>query len=255
MSRRRFYASPDDIDGSTVKLSPDETHHLTRVLRLGFGEEVFAFDGRGREYRCSFAALEHGCARLEISEELLDEVEPAVHITLAQALAKGEKFDFIVQKATELGVSVVVPLATAHADVKLSDERSEKRLDRWRRISLEALKQCGRRRLVEIAPPVALKDFLESGAGASYSRFPPVLLVFSERGGTSITEALARRVDNSAVVAMVGPEGGWSDEELTLLDGRGARAVTLGPRVLRAETAAVVAVTLIQHILGDLSSE
>jgi 16S rRNA (uracil1498-N3)-methyltransferase len=259
MSRRRFYATPDEIDGSTIKLSPAETHHLTRVLRLGFGEEVFVFDGCGREYRCGFAALERSCARLEISEELLDEVESAVHITLAQALAKGEKFDFIIQKATELGVSAVVPLATAHADVKLSDERSEKRLDRWRRISLEALKQCGRRRLVRIAPPVALKDFLGTvqtrDAGASDSRFPRALLVFSERGGASITEALAHTVDKSAVVAMVGPEGGWSDEELTILDERGARAVTLGPRVLRAETAAVVAVTLIQHILGDLSSE
>jgi 16S rRNA (uracil1498-N3)-methyltransferase len=259
MSRRRFYASPDEIEGSTVKLSPDETHHLTRVLRLGLGEEVFVFDGSGREYRCSYSALEHGRARLEISEELLDEVEPVVHIMLAQALAKGEKFDFIVQKATELGVSAIVPLATAHADVKLSDERSEKRLDRWRRISLEAMKQCGRRRLVRIAPPVALKDFLGTlqtrDAGASDSRFLRSLLVFSERGGASITEALACVADSSAVVALVGPEGGWSDEELMLLSERGARAVTLGPRVLRAETAAVVAVTLIQHILGDLSSE
>ena len=255
MSRRRFYASPDEIEGATIKLSPDETHHLTRVLRLGFGEEVFAFDGCGREYRCSFAALEHGRARLEVSEELLDEVESAVHITLAQALAKGEKFDFIVQKATELGVSAIVPLATAHADVKLSDERSEKRLDRWRRISLEAMKQCGRRRIVRIAPPVALKDFLEPEAGASDSRFPRMLMVFSERGGVTIKEALACAVDSSTVVAMVGPEGGWSDEELMILDERGVRAVTLGPRVLRAETAAVVAVTLIQHILGDLSSE
>jgi 16S rRNA (uracil1498-N3)-methyltransferase len=259
MSRRRFYASPDEIDGSTIKLTRDETHHLTRVLRLSFGEEVFVFDGRGREYRCSFVALELSCARLEISEALLDKVEPAIHITLAQALAKGEKFDLIIQKATELGVSAIAPLATVHADVKLSDERSEKRLERWRRISLEAMKQCGRRRLVDIAPPVTLKDFLDpvrsQDAGAFGLSLLRTLLVFSERGGACITDVLARRVDNRAVVALVGPEGGWSDEELTLLDERGARAVTLGPRVLRTETAAVVAVTLIQHILGDLSSE
>ncbi|HVG18462.1 MAG TPA: 16S rRNA (uracil(1498)-N(3))-methyltransferase [Blastocatellia bacterium] len=259
MPRRRFYASPDEISGSAIRLSRDETHHLTRVLRLGFGEEVFVFDGCGREYRCSFAALEHGRARLEVSETLLDRVEPSTHITLAQALAKGEKFDFIVQKATELGVSAIAPLATAHADVKLSDERSEKRLERWRRISLEAMKQCGRRRVVEIAPPVALKDFLDAvrarDAGASDSGFARTLLVFSERGGAAIADALPRPADNSEVIALVGPEGGWGDEELTLLDERGARAVTLGPRVLRAETAAVVAVTLIQHILGDLSSE
>ncbi|HEX8088862.1 MAG TPA: RsmE family RNA methyltransferase, partial [Blastocatellia bacterium] len=162
MSRRRFYASPDEINGSTVKLSRDETHHLTRVLRLNLGAEVFVFDGRGREYRCSFLALEHSRARLEISDTLLDKVEPAVHVTLAQALAKGEKFDFIVQKATELGASAIAPLVTARTDVKLSDERSEKRLDRWRRISLEAMKQCGRRRLVEIESPLTLKDFLDA---------------------------------------------------------------------------------------------
>jgi 16S rRNA (uracil1498-N3)-methyltransferase len=259
MSRRRFYAPPDEIDGPTIKLSRDETHHLTRVLRLSFGEEVFVFDGRGSEYRCSFVALEHSCARLEVSEMLRDRVETATHITLAQALAKGEKFDFIVQKATELGVSAIAPLVTAHAEVKLSDERSEKRLERWRRISLEAMKQCGRRRLVDIAPPVTLKDFLDpvraQGADVSDSIRERALLVFSERGGACITEVIARSADSSAVVALVGPEGGWSDEELTLLDERGARAVTLGPRVLRTETAAVVAVTLIQHILGDLSSE
>jgi 16S rRNA (uracil1498-N3)-methyltransferase len=259
MARRRFYASPDEINGSAIRLSRDESHHLTRVLRLNVGEEVFVFDGCGREYRCSFIAFEHSCARLEISETLFDKSESMINITLAQALAKGEKFDLIVQKATELGASAIVPLVTAHTDVKLSDERSEKRLERWRRISLEAMKQCGRRRLVEIAPPLTLKEYLDvfqaQDTAPSDLKIPRTLLIFSERGGTSITDALARSVDKSAIIALIGPEGGWSDEELALLDERGARAVTLGPRVMRTETAAVVAVTLIQHILGDLSSE
>src|ERR1044072_2181634 len=180
MSRRRFYATPDTIDGSTINLSRDETHHLTRVLRLRPGSEVFVFDGCGNEYRCSFLTVKENRARLEISEALSDEVDSSVHVTLAHGLAKGEKFDFIVQKATELGVSNIAPLVTDHADVKLSDEKSEKRLDRWRRISLEALKQCGRRRLVEIEPPVALRDFL------NVARTQNAALVFSERGGVSI---------------------------------------------------------------------
>ena len=249
MSRRRFYATPDTIDGSTINLSHDETHHLTRVLRLRPGSEVFVFDGCGKEYRCSFLTVKENRARLEISEALSDEVESSVHVTLAHGLAKGEKFDFIVQKATELGVSNIAPLVTDHADVRLSDEKSEKRLDRWRRISLEALKQCGRRRLVEIEPPVALKDFL------NVDRTRNTALVFSERGGVSIADALSRAVDKTTVTALVGPEGGWSDEELTLLDERQAIAVTLGPRILRTETAAIVALTLIQHVLGDLSSK
>jgi 16S rRNA (uracil1498-N3)-methyltransferase len=249
MSRRRFYATPDAISGSTINLSRDETHHLTRVLRLRPGSEVFVFDGCGKEYRCSFLTVKDNRARIEICEALSDEVDSSIHITLAHGLAKGEKFDFVIQKATELGVSNIVPLVTDNADVKLSDEKSEKRLERWQRISLEALKQCGRRRLVEIERPVTLKDFL------CVAQTEDAVLVFSERGGVSITNALARSSDKKAIAALVGPEGGWSDEELTLLDERRAIAVTLGPRILRTETAAVVAVTLIQHILGDLSSE
>lgn len=259
MSRRRFYATPDTINGSTINLSHEETHHLTRVLRLKSGSEVFVFDGCGNEYRCSFLKVKENRARLDIVDALSDEVDSSIHITLAHGIARGEKFDFIVQKATELGASNIVPLVTDHADVKLSDEKSEKRLERWRRISLEALKQCGRRRLVEISPPVTLKDFLNitqaQNSGIADSNPSRALLVFSERGGVSITAALSRSADKSSVTAMVGPEGGWSDEELMLLDERRAIAVTLGPRILRTETAAVVALTLIQHILGDLSSK
>jgi 16S rRNA (uracil1498-N3)-methyltransferase len=131
--------------------------------------------------------------------------------------------------------------------VKLSDEKSEKRLERWRRISLEALKQSGRRRLVDINPPLAIIDLLERHA---VSR---TLLVFSERGGASIKGALSEAVDKKNVIALVGPEGGWSVDELNLLSERGAKAVTLGPRILRTETAAIVAIALIQHALGGMS--
>lgn len=248
MQRRRFYAAPDSIDGSTINLSTDETHHLARVLRLHPGDEAFAFDGCGQEYRCAFQAIKDNRARLEIIETLTDEVESPIRLTLAQAIAKGEKFDLVVQKATELGASCVIPLVTEHADVKLSDEKSEKRIERWRRISLEALKQCGRRRLVEIKPPLALKDLLETSANAG------TLLVFSERGGGAITTALSEAIDKKHVTAIIGPEGGWSADELALFDERGARSITLGPRTLRTETAAITALALIQHALGDLSA-
>jgi 16S rRNA (uracil1498-N3)-methyltransferase len=113
MPRRRFYATPDAISGSTINLSRDETHHLTRVLRLRPGSEVFVFDGCGKEYRCSFLTVKDNRARIEICEALSDEVDSSIHITLAHGLAKGEKFDFIIQKATELGVSNIVPLVTS----------------------------------------------------------------------------------------------------------------------------------------------
>jgi 16S rRNA (uracil1498-N3)-methyltransferase len=269
MQRRRFYTAPDAVSDSVIYLSSDESHHLARVLRLRGGDDAFAFDGCGREYRCRVASVDARGARLEIIEALADRVESPVALTLAQALTKGEKFDFIVQKATELGVRSIAPLITEQADVKLSDERAEKRAERWRRIALEALKQSGGRRLVDLQQPAALADFIASITGSERAAAepglaasekiapPPALLVFSERGGRSISEALSKvnytESVTESVVALIGPEGGWSDPELVLLESRGATFVTLGPRILRTETAALVAVTLIQHRLGDLS--
>jgi 16S rRNA (uracil1498-N3)-methyltransferase len=247
MSRRRFYAQPIDINGSLVSLSTEETHHLVHVLRLKPGDEVFVFDGCGNEYRCSFRAERRSRAELEVIELLSDAVESPVRLTLAQSLAKSDKFDLIVQKATELGVSRIIPLTTEHANVRLSRDQGDRRLDRWRRVSLGALKQCGRRRLVEIAAPMTVSKLTE----AEDSGF---LLVFSEKGGTSINAALRQAGTLTGLTALIGPEGGWSDAELTFLEGRGATAVSLGPRILRTETAAVVAITLIQHWIGDLSN-
>jgi 16S rRNA (uracil1498-N3)-methyltransferase len=251
MQRRRFYAPPGEITGSTILLPLDETHHLTRVLRLWPGDEVFVFDGCGREYKCRFTGIKSNRSRLEIIDALAERVESPLDLTLAQSLAKGEKFDLIVQKATELGIRRIIPLATERGDVRLADEKASKRLERWRRISLEALKQSGRRSLVEIVAPLALEDFLEAATKrdrAVNSR----MLAFSERGGSPVSDAVAGVEKGSAVIVLVGPEGGWSEEELARLDELGAKAVTIGPRVLRTETAAIVAVALLQHALGDL---
>lgn len=248
MSRRRFYASPDQITAACVKLSADEAHHLVRVLRLQTGDEVFVFDGIENEYRCRLVSAKGNRAELEIIERLADTVESPLRVTLAQAVAKGEKFDLIVQKATELGVSRIAPLLTEKTDVKLNGEQAEKRVERWRRISLESLKQSGRRRLVDIRPPATIAQFIDENSGSNS------LLVFSERGGVTLREALSTRSAHRPIAALVGPEGGWSDTELLLLEQRGAKAVTLGPRVLRTETAGIVALALLQHALGDLSN-
>jgi 16S rRNA (uracil1498-N3)-methyltransferase len=257
MQRRRFYASPQDINGTLVTLSRDETHHLRRVLRLKPGDDAFVFDGCGREYGCTVLKIEHDGARLEVIDELLDSVESPVRITLGQSLARGEKFDLIVQKATELGVSSIVPLLAEHADVKLTGERWEKRRERWQRISLEALKQCGRRRLVEIGNPLSVRQLLDIEAvrfrEQAFER--RAVLIFNEKGGAPVGAALARTADPSAVTVLVGPEGGWSADEFRLFEERGAKSVTLGPRTLRTETAAIVVMTLIQHALGDVSRE
>jgi len=256
MTRRRFYAPPEAFapDGSEVALSAEETRHLRDVLRVRAGEEVSVFDGEGREFACVVAGApargRGATARLEV----LKPAEPPspespLELTLAVALLKGEKFDLVVQKATELGASRVVPVATRRSDVRLRDARdAEARAERWRRLALEAAKQCGRARLPAVEGPAALGAFLSRPARGDELR-----LFFAERGGAPLAGPPGGGVESpAAVTALVGPEGGWDEEEISEAQARGWRAVTLGGRVLRAETAAIVVAALLQHLYGDL---
>lgn len=249
MSRRRFYAPSDDFapDRRTVTLSADEARHLREVLRLKPGDEVYVFDGAGREVACVVREVR----REQTLVEVLREVEPAraespFKLTLGLALLKGDKFDLVVQKATELGVSAIVPVATKLSDIKLrNDTDAEKRVIRWQRIALEAAKQSGRAVMPSVFSPEPLDKFLQ--------RDDERRLLFSERGGQSLL-ALSREqpAQLSAATVLVGPEGGLSDAEVSAAQARGWLLITLGGRVLRAETAAIAVTALLQHMYGDL---
>lgn len=244
MQRHRFHALTSQISDSGVTLDSDEAHHLARVLRLSAGDRVFVFDGEGSEWECEIAVVGKREASLTIIRQLTDEVESPLRLTLAQALVKGDKFDLVVQKATELGVTRIVPMITDHSDIKRAEERAGQKLDRWRRISLEALKQCGRRRLVEISEPISFADFCESSAAKN--------LIFSERGGRNLREIAASLNQPTQLSISIASEGGWSDAELQQAEKNNFVAVHLGQRILRTETAAIAAVTLAQHLFGDL---
>ncbi|MGH9850405.1 MAG: 16S rRNA (uracil(1498)-N(3))-methyltransferase [Blastocatellia bacterium] len=246
MQRHRFYAPPMQFTATTVSLDADEAHHLARALRLGEGDHVFVFDGEGLEWECEVARIGKREVELNLLRQLTDVVESPLDLTLAQALVKSDKFDWVVQKATELGVARIAPLITEHSDIRRAEERAGQKLQRWRRISLEALKQCGRRRLVEICEPVSFEDFCESG-GRSHC------LIFSERGGQSLREVSAKLPNVTQLSVCVAPEGGWSEREVEKAEANNFIAVCLGSRILRTETAAIAAVTLAQHLFGDLS--
>jgi 16S rRNA (uracil1498-N3)-methyltransferase len=245
MQRHRFYATPSSFTETSVRIDAEEAHHLTRVLRLSAGARVFVFDGEGAEYECEVAQVAKHEVDLNLQRRLDDVVESPLRLTLAQALIKGDKFDWVIQKTTELGVTRIVPLVTDHSDVKRAEERAGQRMQRWRRISLEALKQCGRRRLVEICEPASFEDFCESAAQDS-------CLIFSERGGESLAEASAKLRDVNQLSLCVASEGGWSEGELLKAASCGFIPVSLGSRILRTETAAIASVSLAQHIFGDL---
>ena len=243
MTRRRFHALPGAFNDQTVTLGVDEARHLRDVLRLKAGDEVYVFDGRGREFRCSVVNMSRHAAQLNIEAE----VEPAkpesqLQLNLCVALLKGEKFDLVVQKATELGVSKLTPLITRYADIHLRDESdATKRVSRWQRIALEAAKQSGRAFVPEISAPVAFDSVAVEGLG----------VMFSERDGEGL-ESLIEHAPTH-VTALVGSEGGWSDEEIESARARDFHVITLGGRILRAETAAITVAVLLQYLFGDLN--
>ena len=235
---RRFYAPPENIAADTVSLELEETRHLRDVLRLRVGDEVNVFDGGGREFHCLIAAVDKRGSTLKIIAETSPvSPESPFPITLAAAILKGDKFDLVIQKAVELGIAAVVPILTARGDVRPKD--MDKRLGRWRRIAMEATKQCGRARLMSIGEPVSFGSLIASAKDA---------VLFSERGGSDLSplETLKK------ITAFVGPEGGWDDSELDLARSSGAAIVTLGGRILRAETASISICTILQHRFGDL---
>lgn len=250
MTRRRFYAPPGafDANAKSVIVAGDESRHLRDVLRLARGDEVFVFDGQGKEYRCVVDEFERDSSRLSVIEE----VEPAssespLKLTLAVALLKGEKFDLVVQKVTELGVTRVVPVKTTRADVRLRDSAdAQKRVTRWRRIALEAAKQSGRAFVPEVTAPTDFAPLTADEQIAGTQR-----LMFSEKGGAPLPE-MHLKAQPATITALVGSEGGWSDEELDQAREAGWKIVTLGGRTMRAETAAIVVTALLQHLYGDL---
>lgn len=254
MTRRRFLATPAEFapDGSRVTLDGDEARHLRDVLRLGRGDEVFVFDGEGREFRCTVDEAGRNHATLTVNAEVKpSHPESTLQLTLAVALLKGEKFDMVVQKATELGATRIMPVVTKLADVRLRDERDgARRVARFRRIAIEACKQSGRARVPEIREPAQFHALITSKTTGEQEEWRAM---FSERDGTSLSDVIdAFEARPTSVTALIGSEGGWTDEEIASATDAGWSVITLGGRTLRAETAAITVTALLQHLFGDL---
>jgi 16S rRNA (uracil1498-N3)-methyltransferase len=246
MQRHRFYAPPELIAAASVTLAADEAHHLARVLRLAPGARVWVFDGAGREYECEVTRVGKNEVLLKIVAQVTAAVESPLRIELAQGLAKGDKFDWIVQKATELGVTRIVPLTTTYSEMRRSEEHATGKVKRWQRIALEALKQCGRCQLVEIAEPMDWPTYCERATG-------DLKLFFSERGGRRLSQIAQEAVSPISRLSLaIGPEGGWSEREIDLAREKEFIPIHLGARILRTETAAIAAIALAQHLFGDL---
>jgi 16S rRNA (uracil1498-N3)-methyltransferase len=245
MNPPRFFCPFPLTAGTRVELAEGAARHAARVLRLGVGDALTLFDGRGGEYACRIAAFVRDAPVAEILERRDIERESPLEITLAQALQAGEKMDLTVQKAVELGVLRIVPLATQRGVVRLEGERAKKRAAHWRAVAASACEQCGRNRVPEVADPEDLAHWL----GRPPSCAKPLRLMLDP--GASRALAAWPSPEAKAVELLVGAEGGLTPEEADRARRAGFTAVRLGPRVLRTETAGLAALAAIQCLWGD----
>ena len=229
-------------EGAIVELPEVAVARLVRVLRLGPGDRVQLFNGDGRDYEAELlAAGKRGAQARVLSSRNVDNESP-LRITLAQGIARGEKMDWVLQKATELGVARIAPVVSERTEVKLDAERAGKRDAHWRGVVAGACEQSGRARLPELLPPGSLADFLSREDSTRRYALDP---------GASATLASLELAPGDSLCLLVGPEGGLSERDLAMARAAGFEGLRLGPRILRTETAALAAIAGLNALYGD----
>lgn len=241
---RCFYAPPVAFQGDTVVLDAEESHHLRRVLRLPAGARVVVCDGCGRRVEAQVQSLALNETVLRIVQELPCIGESPLAVTLAIGLAKGDTLDLVIRQAAEMGVARIIPFISTYSE-KTTPERSARRLIRWQRLARESLKSCQRSRLPEI---LAVQSFAQTLPGPEEAR----IIFWEEARGAGFSQQAAD-LRPASVRLLIGPEGGFSPEEVEQARQAGYQTASLGPRRLRVETAALAALTLVQFAWGDLA--
>jgi 16S rRNA (uracil1498-N3)-methyltransferase len=240
----RFFAPSLDPGDEVVTLPKSEAEHLTRVLRLGAGDTVHVFDGRGREFVGRVVAAARRDVQIQLLSPAKAAPESAIALTLAQAVLKGDKMDDVVRDAVMLGVFAIQPLVTKRAETTVAALRTGARLERWRRIALASAKQSRRAVLPEIRSPLMLDDYLNEPAPAL-----TMMLVEPEAAAPVEPFSALKRIPAPAEASLViGPEGGWLEAEWRAAHDRGARLMTLGERTLRADAVPVAAISVLQFL-------
>lgn len=245
---RRFYLPPAQCQPGRLALENGEAHHAARVLRVREGESVSVLDGAGAEYSCRVASVASKNIVLDV-ENILRDPPQACRVTLVQAVPKGQIFEAIVQKATELGVGRVVPLLSERVAIRLEGAAARHKQEKWRQTAVEAIKQSGQRWLPEIAPPVTLPEWLANGEKFDLSFFGSLQEDCRHARGyfTAFEREHGRRP--ASLCVWIGPEGDFAPAEIAAIRNSGALPITLGPLVLRSETAAVFALSIINYEL------
>jgi 16S rRNA (uracil1498-N3)-methyltransferase len=246
-SVHRFFAPSLDLGDEHVTLPRDEGEHLARVLRLGIGDTVAVFDGRGHEFAARISTILRRDVTVQLQSRIEPAPEPSVPLTLAQAVLKGDKMDDIVRDAVMLGAAAVQPIVTRRSETTVAALVKAARVDRWRRVALASVKQSRRAVLPDVRLPLTFDNFLDEPPAALR-----LMLVEPSAGtGAPLASLHARPVPADASI-LVGPEGGWTEAECAAARDRGINLITLGHRTLRADAVPIAAITLLQFLWGDL---
>ena len=245
--RRLFYKG---LLQDTIEITGADAHHLMHVMRARPGQEIIVVDDENQVARMEMTAFCETAVTLTLRERLAADTESPIQLVLAQCLLKADKMDLVVQKAVELGAVGVVPVRSQNCVVRYDAKKAAGRRDRWQKIADEAAKQCGRTALLSVEPVTDIADFLQQEAAAADTE----LIFFYENEQDQTVKDYLSQVTAKRIVLLVGPEGGFSLDEAKAVAEAGGHSVTLGPRILRAETAALAALAVAQYAKGDLGA-
>jgi len=245
MRRIRIHTEQALLAGSSVALAEQASEHIVRVLRMEVGNRVTLFNGDGNEYDAELTSVTKRAVTVQVSEQRAVDNESPLQLTLVQAVARGEKMDWILQKATELGVAKIVPVITERTEVKLDEDRAERRIAHWRAVIASACEQSGRTRLPEIGAPLRLPVW--AGSLTDNSTLRLALLPQGEVGLRDVASEI------QGAVIVIGPEGGFSSTDIAILRAGNFRGLRLGPRILRTETAGPAILAALNALAGDFS--
>ena len=237
----RFFIEP--TEEKEIIINGEDARHIAKTLRMGPGEGVTLCDGQGKDYACEIERITDNAVILCVQAVAQNTSEPSVHLTLYQALPKGDKMEMIIQKAVELGVSRVIPVLTSRCVSRPDDKSAKKKIERWQKIATEAAKQCGRGKIPKIEPVMSFETALQQADQQAR-------LLFYERGGQAVEQLLGRETTSVAIV--VGAEGGFEQKEVELAGRYGFFPVGLGPRILRCETAPLTAASIVMYLTGNM---
>jgi 16S rRNA (uracil1498-N3)-methyltransferase len=244
MRLTRVYVDTPVAAGKRLVVEGSAANHITRVLRLRSGDALTVFDGSGGEFGARIEEFRKSAVVVSVEDHQTLDRESPLSLTLAQGISRGERMDWIIQKATELGATRIVPVFTKRSVVRLDDKQAERKLQHWRAITVAACEQCGRNRLPDLITPIDFFDVLPESFTPGATR-----LLLSPSGDLRIDDL---RDIHTGVTVLIGPEGGLDEVEQEAAIAAGFKAVRMGPRVLRTETAAIAALTILQRDFGDL---